>query len=174
MKLVRCKSCSVQGHQGDVDADYSHMTWMQHRSDRSCLRFPHVEFWDLTDWRGKTTFEWICFKRNLSDGWFLPRCYVCVSVSCRVCTPLACASSLLLWLPQQLPISPRHRSMSQLHCAAVLWWTCCQVKARLSPVSQASPRCVQLTFKRLKTRSLHPQCWSCDDFLQCYLGFPSV
>lgn len=129
---------------------------MQHHSDRSCLRFPHVEFGTE---EGKQLLNWFYVTHNFSDCWYLRGCYICISVSCRVHTLLACASSPHLpRLRGCVDAAASHILSLLFRChsflfAAVLWWTCSQVKARLAHISQASPWCVLLTLKRFRTRN---------------------
>lgn len=130
---------------------------MQHLSDRSCLRFPHVEFGTE---EGKRLF-WIDFIWHIT----FPTVDICQGATyayqsaVEFTTPLACACpSHLPRLRGRVDAAASHFSSLLFRChsflfAAVLWWTCSQVKARLAHISQASPWCVPLTLKRFWTRN---------------------
>lgn len=95
--------------------------------------FSSCRVWDITDWKGETTFVLIYFKHNFSDCWFLRGCYICLSTV--ECTHTA---GRLLFFPHPRlrdhvgAAAPLHcRLMSQLHLCS------CSVVDVLS--SQSSP-----------------------------------
>lgn len=123
---------------------------MQHQSDESCSRFPHVEL--LKDWGRKTTSVLVYFNFFPTVDFFLCKGATCV---CRSAVEFTNHWHVLLFLHllgSALHTAPHYfpllfdvtASLSQLFCGG----RCCQVKARPAHILQASPWCVRPLLKR--------------------------